>query len=318
MPDKSTIGSVYVSADHLARLEHRSGGLSLLAYQPRTSVLSGRHAARVRGRGLDFAELRGYVPGDDIRTVDWKASQRSGRTVVRAYTEERDRPLLLLVDQRMAMFFGSRRALKSVIAAELAALGAWIAFRGGDRIGAVVFGDVGLNFLRPLRSRTHLQRLFNNLAMANNALRADYPTPPNYPQLNRALEAALNLATHDHLVWIIGDFSVADERTLQLLRELRGHNDVVGTLISDPLFEQLPQGGRLVVSGGELQIEMDLGRQAVREPLTALFTEHLRHVAELLHRSGIPLLSFDTEQDTVAQLRHQLGRLVAQRGGAVR
>lgn len=317
--DADSIGTVYVTADHLARLEHRISGLSLHPHQPRTSVLSGRNAARVRGRGLDFAELRGYVVGDDIRTVDWKASLRSGRPTVRAYTEERDRPLLLIVDQRMAMFFGSRRALKSVIAAELSALGAWLAFHAGDRVGAIVFDDQTRHFLRPLRSRAQLQQLFNTIERLNRALHAENTVPADYAQLNRALEAALNVAGHDHLVWILSDFAGADERTLQLLRELRAHNDVVGTLIADPLAEHLPRNGRLVVTGGELQIEMDLGRNSVREPLAALFTDHLQRVAELLRRSGIPLLLFDTEQETLAQLRHQLGRsapAALRRGGA--
>jgi uncharacterized protein (DUF58 family) len=318
VPDADSIGTVYVTADHLARLEHRIAGLSLHARQPHTSVLSGRHAARVRGRGLDFAELRGYVAGDDIRTIDWKASLRSGRATVRSYTEERDRPLLTIVDQRMAMFFGSRRAFKSVIAAELCALAAWMAFHAGDRVGAIVFDDTQRHFLRPLRSRTQMQLLFNLTARLNTALHAENLVPAGHTQLNSALEAALNVAGHDHLVLILSDFAGADERSLQLLRELRAHNDVVGALIVDPLAERLPTDGRLVVSGGELQIEMDFGRSTMREPMAALFADHLRHVAELLRRSGIPLLLFDTEQETVAQLRHQLGHIApaAVRGGA--
>lgn len=309
------IGTVYVDADHLARFEHRAQGLSLHSHQPRTSVLAGRHAARVRGRGLDFAELRNYIAGDDIRTLDWKASLRAGRPLVRAYTEERDRPLLLIVDQRMAMFFGSRRAMKSVIAAELAALCAWIALHGGDRIGAIVFGDDARQVIRPLRSRAQLQRIFSIVATLNGELHAEHPSRDDHSQLNRALEAALNLAGHDHLIAVFSDFAGSDARTLQLLRELRAHNDVVGALIFDPLVRELPPGGRLVASGGELQIEIDLGRQSVREPLSALFETHLRQVAELLRRSGIPLLAFDTEQSSVDQLRHQLGRF-AQNGNA--
>lgn len=304
----ATLGTVYVTADHLARLQSRSAGLSLQQRQPHTSILSGRHAARVRGRGLDFAELRAYLPGDDIRALDWKASLRAGRPLLRAYTEERDRPLLCIVDQRMAMFFGSRRAMKSVIAAELAALCMWIALRGGDRVGAIVFDDADNRCLRPLRNRTQQQAICNALATANRALHADRDVSPGYDQLNRALEAALNVAGHDHLIGVFSDFSGADARTLQLLRELRVHNDLVGALIYDPLVRELPDGGRLVVGEGELQIEMDFGRRTVREPLSALFEQHLRDVAELLRRSGIPLLAFDTAQQAADQLRHQLGR----------
>ncbi|MGD8898369.1 MAG: DUF58 domain-containing protein, partial [Acidobacteriota bacterium] len=102
-------------------LEYRAEGYSFLPRQPVHSVLAGRHASRMRGRGLNFEEIRGYLPGDDIRTIDWKVTARTREPHVRVYTEERDRPALLLVDQRQSMFFGSRRAMKSVVAAEVAA-----------------------------------------------------------------------------------------------------------------------------------------------------------------------------------------------------
>ena len=90
-----------------------------------SSVLSGRYASRLRGRGLNFEEIRRYLPGDDVRTMDWKVTARTRSPHVRVYTEEKDRAVLLIVDQRINMFFGTRDKLKSVTAAELAALGAW-------------------------------------------------------------------------------------------------------------------------------------------------------------------------------------------------
>lgn len=303
----ASIGSVYVTADYLARFEYRTRHLSLRPRQPHSSILSGRNASRVRGRGLDFAELRNYLPGDDIRALDWKATLRSGRPLVRTYNEEHDRPMLFVVDQRMAMFFGSRRALKSVVAAEMCALGAWTAFNGGDRVGAVLFNDEEIRTLRPLRSRAWLQRLFDTLAGMNQTLRAENPARANYAQLNHALAGALNLAGHDHLVCVISDFVGADDDTLRLLRELRAHNDVLGALVFDPLGQNLPPEGRIVASGGELQVELDFGQRRVREPLGRLFEQHLREAATLLRRSGAPLLMLNTEQDTLAQLRRQLG-----------
>jgi len=91
---------VYCDVRDLARLKHRTQGFSLLPRQPITSILSGPHASRLRGRGLNFEELRRYFPGDDIRTIDWHVTARTRRPHVRVYTEERDRPLLLVVDQR--------------------------------------------------------------------------------------------------------------------------------------------------------------------------------------------------------------------------
>ena len=86
---------VYADLDELVRLQFEAQGFSFLPHQPLHSVLHGRHASRLRGRGLNFEELRGYIPGDDIRNVDWKATARAGEPQVRAYTEERDRPVWL-------------------------------------------------------------------------------------------------------------------------------------------------------------------------------------------------------------------------------
>ena len=120
---------VYVTLDELMRLQHRTrGAFSFLPRQPVHSLLAGRHASRIRGRGLNFEELRGYLPGDDIRTIDWKVTARTRKPYVRVFTEERDRPALLVVDQRLSMFFGTKKNMKSVTAAELAAAGAWRVF----------------------------------------------------------------------------------------------------------------------------------------------------------------------------------------------
>ncbi len=135
-PVESSIGRVYVDPSHLAKLEFLARGLSFVAPAPLSSILSGNHASRLRGRGLNFEEIRSYLPGDDVRHIDWKVSLRLGKAQVRAYTEERDRPMLVVVDQRMSMFFGSSRAFKSVVAAEVVALAVWMGFAAGDRVGS--------------------------------------------------------------------------------------------------------------------------------------------------------------------------------------
>ena len=129
---------VHTSLADLLRLEHLARGFSLLPRQPIHSLLSGRHASRLRGRGLDFEELRHYRLGDDVRTIDWKATNRTGKPQVRVFTEERDRPAIVVVDQRQTMFFGSRRSMKSVAAAEAAAMGVW---RVLDQVDRVVAGE---------------------------------------------------------------------------------------------------------------------------------------------------------------------------------
>ncbi|MCE4070861.1 MULTISPECIES: DUF58 domain-containing protein [Pseudomonas] len=302
-------GFVYASLDQLMLLEHRVRGLSFLSRQPLSSILSGSHAARLRGRGLSFDELRQYNPGDDLRHLDWRASLRYGKPFVRSYTEERDRPTLLLVDQRMSMYFGSKRSFKSVTAAEIAALGAWMALQAGDRVGGLVFGDRQIEYIRPLRSRARVEALCAAIVRHNHALQATRSDDDAPGQLDRALRQCLGVAGHDSLVVIISDFAGVTDQTLQLLRQLSSHNDVLALQVFDPLALRLPDRGRVTVTQGELQVELEVGRRQVHRPLGEFLSGRLKDVATLLRRSQVPLMMFSSGRDSLEQLRGELGRL---------
>lgn len=308
MPAVAPNPAVHVRIPDLMALEAAARGLRFSSRQPINSILAGQHGSRLRGRGLDFEELRRYLPGDDLRQLDWRASQRLGKPYVRTYSEERDRPVMVLVDQRMGMHFGSVRSFKSVVAARLAAVSAWMAFQAGDRVGGLVFSDDGIDPVRPLRSRERIQALFAAIVRRNESLRADAPDVDATGRLNQALENTLALAPHDNLICLISDFAGADDKTLRLLRTLAAHNDVIATLVYDPLAVDMPLRGRLVVTQGALQVELAADRQQVHQPLSDFFTGRLRAVAELLRRSHVPLLSIDTANDTLTQLRRELGR----------
>ncbi|MBM7061827.1 DUF58 domain-containing protein [Pseudomonas sp. UL073] len=302
-------GFVYVSLTQLMQLEHRVRGLSFQGRQPLSSILSGNHASRLRGRGLNFDELRHYNPGDDLRHLDWRASMRYGKPFVRSYTEERDRPALILVDQRMSMFFGSQRSFKSSTAAELAALSAWMAFHAGDRVGGLVFNDSRIERISPIRSRSRVEALCAAVTRQNQALSASLPDAENEPQLDRVLQTCLAMAGHDHLICLISDFAGAGPRTLQLLRELSAHNDVIAMQVYDPLALNLPARGRVMVTQGELQVELEVERRQVHQPLGDFLTGRLKEVAALLRRSQVPVMMINTGEDPLEQLRRELGRL---------
>ncbi|WP_442107517.1 DUF58 domain-containing protein [Pseudomonas sp. NUPR-001] len=302
-------GQVYASLAQLMALEHRIRGLSFLARQPLASILSGNHASRLRGRGLSFDELRRYIPGDDLRHLDWRASLRFGKPFVRTFTEERDRPTWLLIDQRMSMFFGSQRSFKSVTAAELAALSAWIAFHAGDRVGGLVFDDQQVQPVRPLRSRARVEALCAAVIRSNHALSATGPDAEGADQLDLVLRTCIANAGHDSLVCIISDFSGASAHTLQLLRQLSAHNDVIAMQVYDPLALALPQQGRVTVTQGQVQVELEIGRRHVHRPMAEFLSGRLQQVAELLQRSQVPVMMISTGEDALMQVRRELGRL---------
>src|ERR1700679_2197340 len=169
----------YAELNSLVALEFKARGFSLLHSQPVRSLLYGRRSSHVTGRGLDFQELRGYVPDDDVRTIDWRVTARLQKPYVRVYSEERDRPTMLVVDQRINMFFGSRRSMKSVVAAEVAALAAWRVFHQGDRIGAFIFSDQGTEELHMHRNRAAVLRALERISYFNHQLRSDYRLAPS-------------------------------------------------------------------------------------------------------------------------------------------
>jgi uncharacterized protein (DUF58 family) len=303
----TTTSGVYTDLGELARLEYKASGFSFLPRQPVHSLLTGRHASRMRGRGLNFEEIRRYLPGDDIRTMDWKITQRTGKPHVRVFTEERDRPAILAVDQRLSMFFGSQRAMKSVVAAELAALSAWRVFSAGDRVGALVFNDTEMEEIRPHRSRRRVMQILGAVTNMNQALRVDSGITENPGMLNQALEKAARLATHDHLVCLISDFSGFDEDSKRLLTRIAAHNDVIAALLYDPIKLDLPDAGRLVISDGELQLELDSGKGRLRRRLSDYFDDKLKGIKDELGRVGVPVMLLHTAEDVAMQIRRLLG-----------
>lgn len=300
---------VYVSVETLVALEAQARDFSFLRKQPVNRLLAGRHASRMRGRGLAFEELRNYLPGDDIRTIDWRVTARTGKPFVRIYDEERDRPALIVVDQRMNMFFGSRLMMKSVAAAETAALSAWRIMALGDRVGGFIFNDTRIDELRPQRSRAAVIELAGAIARQNAELKADSPGPRGTHQLDLALEKVANVALHDHLVVIISDFEGHGAPTRDLLLRLTISNDVLAVLVYDPFMLDLPESGEIVVSGGSLQAELPFGHGKVRSGVTDFAR---RRGAELLawqQDLGLPMLLVSAAEETAPQLRRTLGQL---------
>ncbi len=309
---------VSVDAAALAALEVAARDFHFLPRQPVHSVLAGRHASRVRGRGLTFEEVRDYLPGDDIRSMDWRVTARTGKPHVRVYSEEKDRPVLLLVDQRINMFFGSRRAMKSVVAAEAAALAAWRVLSEGDRVGGLVFGDSECTELAPRRSRQAVEHLLGEIARHNQSLRADAPARRGAGQLNAALERASRLARHDHLVIVISDFDGHDAATRDLMLSMSARNDLLTMLVYDPFLLELPDSGHLVVSDGELQVELGFGHAATRKGIAEFVDAQSRNLLGWHRAIGVPLLPLSAAEETPLQLRRLLGQALPQGQGTLR
>jgi uncharacterized protein (DUF58 family) len=293
---------VYTPLSHLRSLEPAARKLSFLPRQLARSVLSGKNASRLRGRGLSFEELRNYLPGDDIRTIDWKVTARTGSPHVRVFTEERDRPSLLMVDQRMSMFFGSTLNMKSVTAAEAAAIAAMRILAQGDRVGGIIFDDNEVVEIPAKRSRRSLDRFLTTLAEKNLALSADVGKVEEPLHLNHPLESLARIVTHNHLVIIYSDFDQVDDHTEQLLRNISAHNDLILCLVADPFVYNIPENLRMTASDGELQFQINSEDKQAFAAIARSAQERIKKILDWQKTLDLTVLPLTTGEETVSQI----------------
>lgn len=303
---KTPASGVVAQLESLVRLRHAARDVDLLPRQPSKSLLAGRRASKLRGRGMDFEELRAYVAGDDIRRMDWRVTARLGRPFVRSYREERDRPLLLLVDQRLGMFFGSRAKMKSVAAAELAALIAWRALASGDRVGALLFGEQQTWAYRPARSESQVQRICEGLVQSTEALRTTHTSDRD--AFGEALRAAERLCGHDALLVLISDFRALSEDAVARLRRTRAHNDVLLAWVTDPLEAELPNLGPLPVTDGQRRYALPTGDADFRRAFAAEFASERARFEEFAQRAAGVGFELSSAREPAELLREVLGR----------
>lgn len=298
---------IHVSLSHLRGLQGAARGLSFLPRQPSTSVLNGRHASRLRGRGLNFEEMRNYLPGDDIRSIDWKATARTGTPHVRVFTEERDRPALLVVDQRMSMFYGSSLNMKSVTAAEAAAIAAFRILDAGDRVGGIVFNDDQQVEFVPKRSRRTTHALLETIAELNGGLNADRPAIAEPGSLNKVLKSVSRIAHHDHLVIVLSDFDGIDDATHRHLSNIARHNDLILGLVFDPSAHAISSGPRTVLGDGEMQAEADFGDAKLVDVLSRISEDRLERILHWQTEINLSVLPLSAGEETLPQLRKHMG-----------
>lgn len=304
---------VHVSLADLRQLQGQVRGLSFLPKQPSASVLNGRHASRLRGRGLNFEEMRDYLPGDDIRSIDWKATARTGSPHVRVFTEERDRPALLVVDQRMSMFFGSKLNMKSVSAAEAAAIAAFRILGQGDRVGGIVFDDEQRLDFKPQRSRRAVFALLEAVARLNNDLHADRAVQDQPGKLNDVLRGAARLAHHDHLIVVISDFSGIDGATRQHLSNMARHNDVVLMHVYDPAALNMQADAKAVTGDARQQAEIDLRSETVRQNLREFGKQRLQRIRNWQDEINLSVVPLSAGEETLPQIRRLLASAAPRR-----
>ena len=300
-------GVVHASSDELLQCRLQARDLRLECRRPARSAITGGHGSRFRGRGMDYLESRSYQPGDDIRCMDWRVTARTGRAHVKLYHEERERPVVVMIDLGPGMFFATRGAFKSVIAARAAALIGWAAISNGDRIGALLFNG-GHHELRPVGGQRGVLRLIRALVAATDPLQAmeNHGDISGGNHLNEALLRLRRVARPGSLVFILSDFYAINEDTWRHLQRLRQHNDVVALQIVDSLELEPPAAGHYAITDGRHTGLLDTRSAASRLAYTDYFTGHHRAVIELMQQTAVRLQRLTTTDDVAWTLRDGL------------
>ncbi|WP_053404359.1 DUF58 domain-containing protein [Persicobacter sp. CCB-QB2] len=300
---------VAIGANALLRMEYAVNQGDFLPPKPVFSLLAGKHASKLRGRGLDFEEVRRYVPGDDIRHIDWKVTARTKVTHSKVFNEEKERPAFVICDQSSAMFFGSVRYTKSVIAAQLAAISAFKILKQGDRIGGIVFDDDQIAYVQPKRNRKSLMYFLDQIAAKNLALPKKTSLQKNTAILNQALYQAETSVSKDFVITLITDMNYANEETYARLIRLSRHNDVIIVHISDPMDEAL-NASDMVITDGKKQLLWDGNRKNAGKKYASKQSV-LSESLEKMERYGMPVLTLNT----IDSLEKQLNEILTERRG---
>jgi uncharacterized protein (DUF58 family) len=294
---------VRVTLGDLVRL--RAAGESLHLAAPRVRVATeGGHVSPYKGRGVEFDESRPYQPGDDLRTIDWRVTARTGKPHTKVFREERNRPVFVWLDLRRPMLFATRGAFKGVRAAELAALVAWSAVGNGDRLGGIVFSETEHHELRPALGARSALRLLQTICTPA------FWEPPQgaanaEADAERALKKLTRVARPGSLIFLISDFRRLGADAERDLHELAGHCDLLLVHVYDGVEVELPPPGRYRIESVGRSFTIETGNEAMRRRYNERFAERRRRLESLTRRPGIRLVDCPTDAEPRSVLAQQ-------------
>ena len=261
-------------------------------------VLAGEYHSVFKGQGMEFDEVRAYQPGDDIRTIDWNVTARTGHPYVKRYVEEREITVFFLVDLSASGSFGSREKLKNEIAAEFCALLAFSAIKNNDKVGLIVFTDVIELFIPPAKGTSHVLRLIRELLYFDPGKQRDRTGT----DIALALDYLGRVMHKRGVIFLVSDF--LDQNFEKPLGVLARRHDLIGVTVSDPRESALPDVGLLEIQDAESgeTIVIDTGSREVRNRYEQFAREKHERLSNLFKSFGVDHIQLFTDRDYVLDL----------------
>ncbi|MBA3537525.1 MAG: DUF58 domain-containing protein [Tatlockia sp.] len=273
-------------------------------YKPLYSaVQAGNHLSKLRGRGMDFAEVRNYQAGDEIRHMEWRVTARTGRPHVKIYQEERERPVVILTDFNPSMYFGTRIAFKSVVAARMAAMIIWTAVKQGDRVGGLFFSAEQHNEFMPRSREIGALPLLASLSQYTKL-----PANSSFKPLSEVLVRVRRVARPGSILVLISDFYNMDADCEKHLSRLRSNCDVLVYQVCDPLELAPPKPQHYAMTDGEHELLIDTTIKDVSKAYQNYCEQRIANLEAQFKRLQIQYVQVTAEADLPYLVRRTFPR----------
>lgn len=256
----------------------------------------GSYISSLKGRGMEFEEVRPYQAGDDIRSIDWKVTARTDKPHTKIFREERERPVFISVDNRKAMHFATRGVFKSVQAAKLAGLIAWAAQYYGDKIGGQLFTENFCQEIKPQHGKQGVLRFLNTLVMPSTASKHPFSFEGVISRLQQH-------AKPGSLIYLISDFRGVNATTEQYMAKLSRHCQLILIFVYDPLEKSLPEQGRYRLANDQREVVIDSDDKQKCSNYQQRFQLHCQKLETLAKKLGLLLIQCETTAEPLGCLR---------------
>lgn len=279
------------------------GKIRILTNKLIDDQLSGDYHSTFKGQGVEFDEVRPYVPGDDVRTIDWNVTAKTGLPYIKRFSEERELTILFMVDVSGSQGYGSVRRSKMELAAEVTALLALTAIRNQDKIGLILFSDQIVKYIPPRKGRDSVMRLVREVLAADDSATGG-------TDIAAALKFLNSVQKRRAVVFLVSDFLLSSVKPQtssfeQLLRATARHHDMVCVPVSDPAEQELPNVGLVELEDpetGELVL-VDTSSAAVRRRFSATASEENEELKRFFLKTGIDTLTIATDRPYIDEVR---------------